>query len=197
MEQRELFEPPAEAAVLPKPPATRESEPPLPEGAPCPLPAGLTELISPSFARTVEHVFAAMDVAEQEIEAAKGRYPRLADRINQSFRYLSPTAVLEKTSLDVYRHHAREILERVAGGQKLAPGTDAELLAAMSGISQAAPPSRELTLLYMKLFRELYPDQAAEFFEGITPDLYEEERMAELESELRRKLATERDCHKV
>ena len=82
---------------------------------------------------------------------------------------------------------------RASADANLEPGTTAEVLGALSRLSLAGPPSREMTLLYMKLFGEIFPEQASEIFAGICPNDYELTRVAELESEFRRKLGTERD----
>lgn len=135
-----------------------------------------------------------MDIAEDEIAAGKLRYPLQADLINDSFRYLVPTECVHTDTL--FRAHAREIVDRVAKGDDVRPGTTAEVIGAISKLTVVAPPSRELTLLYMKLFSQLFPHHAHQVLEEtgpIEPDGYERQRMDELEAELRRKLTTDRD----
>ncbi len=136
-----------------------------------------------------------MEIAEEEIERAQRRHSEKADAIWSSFKHLVPTEVLGQTGDELYRRHCPELLDRVGEGRDLRPGTAAEVVAGIAGISQLAPPSRTMTLLYMRLFSELFPDEARTIFEETGPmeaDSYEETRIAELEAEFRRKLTADR-----
>ena len=185
-------EPPADAATLP---ALREVTPKADVSDFDSLisAAKSSGVLSGSLANTIECVFDCIDIAEEEIAAAKIRFPEIADEIHETFRFLRPTEPLEGLCDTLYRHHARELILRASADANLEPGTTAEVLGALSRLSLAGPPSREMTLLYMKLFGEIFPEQASEIFAGICPNDYELTRVAELESEFRRKLGTERD----
>ena len=157
--------------------------------------ASLTDLVPPAIGRVIANSFRRMTVAEDEIRAAKARHPRKAAKLDQAFRYLCPPALLGGLDDMVYRAHAREILERVAKGGKLRPGTTAEVVAALSHGSQVAPPGRIEMLLYTELFARLFPKESLRLMTDsrpAAPDRYERERMRELEQELRRKLAQDR-----
>jgi hypothetical protein len=158
------------------------------------------EILGERMGRTISMLFASMEVAEEEIVRAQSLQPEKSDALYNSFRFLSLSDALQSAPEELYRIHAREMLERVANDVPLEPGTDAELLAVIKELTLRAPPSREVVLLYMDLFAKRFPDFAASIAQNtgaITPDEYEEARMQELEAELRRKLSTERDCHKV
>lgn len=53
---------------------------------------------------------------------------------------------------EVFRHHCRELLERAAAGEPLQPGTEAEVLLALSALSLKAPPSSQYAALFERLF---------------------------------------------
>ncbi len=156
----------------------------------------LADLFPPATGRAIANAFRRMEVAEEEIRAAVARYPNRSSEIDAAFGYLYPTAVLNELGDEVFRAHCREILERAAHGDDLERGTTAEVLAVLSRGSQVAHLSRIGTLLYMELFGRLFPEEA-EVLEnpegGPEPDAYERECMADLEEELRRRVAVDRD----
>ena len=91
--------------------------------------------------------------------------------------------------------HIKELIERVAAGADIRPGTTAEVVATLSRLSTVAPFPRSLQLLYEKLFTELFPREAEAIFTESSrsvPDSYEITRMDELEAEFRQKLGCER-----
>lgn len=152
----------------------------------------LREFFGERVAGAIEGVFSRMELAEEEIEAAKRRHPRLAGRIHQAFLHLCPTPALSSAGEKAFRAHCRELLERVAAGEDLRPGTAAEVLSILSELSLAAPLDRIGTLLFVKLFASLFPEAAATMHRYDEPpqaDRYEKERVAELEVSLRRKLS--------
>lgn len=166
----------------------------LPEN-PRSLDALLSEL-SPNLAGVIGGAFRRMELAEEEIELAKTRDPARAARIHEAFKYLRPTETLQRKCDELYRAHCRELIERVAAGasdQELAQGTGAEVLATLADLSLAAPLERTAFLLYGRLFRELFPERAAEIEPLRGPaDRWEDEQAHELEATFRRKLATDR-----
>lgn len=172
---------------LPPRPALLSSEP---------EPPTLGAFLPPNFPRALSSLFAAMAIAEEEIEACKLRHPRQAERIHDAFQYLTPPPVLQEFDDTLYRAHARELLERVAFRVSLGPGTKAEVLAALSLASLAAPLSRVETRLAERNFRSLFPGEAeavlgpAAEAPRITPDEYI--AMQELETRLRRRVGQAR-----
>jgi hypothetical protein len=156
------------------------------------LHALLPHALESALART----FRCMEVAEEEIATAKERRPEKVETLDQVFGHLCPPALLSDLSHEVYRAHCRELLERAANGEKLRLGTAAEVVAALSRFSQVAPPGRIETLLYMHLFERLFPGELARLLTEappMRPDSYERDRMNELEHELRRKVAKDRE----
>lgn len=160
-------------------------------------PDSLGDLIPPSLARTVRTTFDRVDIAEEEIRAAKRRFPTCASEIHAAFALLCPTEPLRDLSEDVFRFHCKEILERVANGHDVRLGTTAELLGLLSNVSQMAPPTRVSVLLYQELFLRLYPDGPGGSCRDIVlpePESFERDEIASLEGRLRRRLATDRDA---
>lgn len=104
--------------------------------------------------------FGHMDWAEEEIEAARARHPRHADRLWHSFSLLVPQAGLERMASEfVYRSHCRELLDRVAAGEDTRPGTAAEVCCAMRNTSLLAPFTSAAAGLYMRMWQAArFPD---------------------------------------
>ena len=145
---------------------------------------------------SVGFTFLCMEIAEQEIAAAKQRHPLLSVQIHDAFRWLCPTEPLRGLDEAVYRHHCRELLERIVNGQDLSPGTAGECIAAVSGASLVSPPDRAAVLLYWSLFEQIFPHEAKRIREeaGVpVSDDYDRACMQELESDLRRKLRSTRN----
>ena len=83
--------------------------------------------------------FRRMDLAEEEIAAAKERHPEQAEELHAAFGLLFPPAWARDKTI-IYRAWCREILERVASGEPVdAYPTDVELLVALSEMSQKMP----------------------------------------------------------
>jgi hypothetical protein len=100
-------------------------------------------------------LFHLMAIAETEILAAKKRHPSAAPRLHAAFAICAPPGALRPLAEQVYRAHVRELLERVAAGQDTRPGTDAEVLAAMSQGSLVAPPTELWAHLMERLFNAI------------------------------------------
>ena len=106
---------------------------------------------------TISGVFACMEVAEEEIQKA-----RLSKaQSSRAFRALCPGDALRGKSLEIYRLHAREIIERIRASEKLEPATDAELLAIFSDTSLVAPMNRTGQACFEHLFYKLFPGKVA------------------------------------
>lgn len=116
------------------------------------------ELMGGGVMSTMGWVLDAVQVAEEEIERASEECPKSAKSIDAAFRKLQPTTVFqEHPVMDVYRHHCKELLRRVVGKEKLAPATRVEAMLGLAGMSLKAPLNRDATLLYSRLFEEVFP----------------------------------------
>jgi hypothetical protein len=100
-----------------------------------------SELLGTGLAGTIAHTFRCMEIAEEEIAAAKAQHPLLAAPLHDGFRELCPPSVLREAGEPLYRAYCREVLARIAAGQALAPATTAELLAVLQAMSLAARSS--------------------------------------------------------
>lgn len=110
------------------------------------LPAAVTEL------------FCLMEIAEEEIERAIARTRSELKRqaIHNAFTFLAPIPGMSTLDERVYRHHAKELIERCAKGMKLTDGTKAEVMILLSKLSLVAPPSAHYAALYERLFAEIF-----------------------------------------
>ena len=59
----------------------------------------------------------------------------------------------------IYRHHCRELLERIATGADTRPGTLAEAAIAIMQVTLATPVQRDVAILYGRLFKRFFPEQ--------------------------------------
>lgn len=106
-------------------------------------------------------LFEQMAVAEEEIEQAKARWPEHSERLHACFTLLQPSALLRGKDLDVYRHHCRELLERVARGADTRPGTIAEVLCGLMGAATRAPLTTDAGGFAEVLFQQVMPGRLA------------------------------------
>lgn len=139
-------------------------------------------------ASRVRRAFRAMEIAEEEIAAAKLATPRKRKSLHGAFRAMYSRELLLYPDA-VYRAHVREILARVRLGADLSPGTDAEVLVAMSAVSLAGPPGAGFAAAMSKVFFSVFPDAkleaaGAEYYSG---------QIEEIVGEFRRKLARDRE----
>ena len=103
--------------------------------------------------RGVAGAFERMEIAEEEIKrAGKPEPPGI-------FSALCPSSVLEGFDQQLYRLHARELIQRARRGEDRMPATDAELLACMSRTSLDAPLNREGMAVYTYLYDKLFPER--------------------------------------
>lgn len=135
----------------------------------------------------IGRTFDLMAIAEEEIAAAKKRFPGKAAELHASFMLLCPNELARYGSDRLYRAHARELLERVARGQDTTLGTDVECLAALSQASLKAPLSRDPAEAMARVFARVFPGQdpyletsEGESYAGAVDEVLEE---------LRRKIA--------
>lgn len=140
---------------------------------------------------TIGAVFDLMEVAEEEISAAKVRHPKAAESLDSAFSALSPEG-FTGFGRELYRAHARELLDRVAAGGDVRLGTTAEVLAALSKVAGAAPLTQLGQAVFERAFARAFPDDA----DGFLPDgpMSEpwEGACAEEESRIRKRLARDR-----
>lgn len=123
----------------------------------------LGELIGEGEAkRSISRAFDLMAVAEEEIERAKRLHPEKAEALHASFGILYPGDLARYGSDRLYRAHARELLDRVARGADLEPGTDAECLVAFSFASLRAPLSASATAAMERVFATVFPEERGE-----------------------------------
>ncbi len=135
----------------------------------------------------VRTAFEMMEVAEEEILRAIIRCPAKENELKFSFGILEP-GPLVRYGVALYRAHARELLERVASGEKVDGGTAAECLAALSEGSLKAPLASSYAHAMTWLFRKCFPtakveDAGSEGYPG---------ELGEILAELRRKTSRQR-----
>ncbi len=154
------------------------------------------ELLGAGLTRSVEEAFGMIDIAEAEIAAARGGKTEAdpEDPLWTAFPLLVPSDGLIRTEV-VFRAHVRELLERVKEGKDTRPGTDAEIVSAISRASYSFPLQRSLVGLQGRLFKRRFPE-LFEQLDGVL-DVVMYERMYgpeidELEAQLRRQ-ATNRE----
>lgn len=103
----------------------------------------------------IGRTFARMSAAEEEIRDAKARHPQHAPQIDKAFGILCPSAPLQHKSVDVYRAHCRELLDRVAIDGDTRAATDAEVLCAVLDQSLKAPITTTAQALAEQLFERV------------------------------------------
>jgi hypothetical protein len=123
-------------------------------------------------ANLVGRVFGDIEIAEDEIRIARGRTGDEpwdeADRDDplwQSFKLLRVEGGMP--SEKVYRAHCKEILERVAAGQDTRPGTDAEVMVAISQASQEVPLHGSIVGLQLRMFKRRLPDDHQQLLDAL------------------------------
>ncbi len=101
----------------------------------------------------VNSTFECMDLAEEVITASGCTYAQ-----NKSaFGVMCPTPPLRGKSHDVYRAHARELVERIIAGKDTRPGTRCEVLCCLLATALKAPLNQSGGALAEHLFAELFP----------------------------------------
>ena len=157
------------------------------------LDADIAAILGPSLNGQLDALCRCMLLAESAIDAAKERHPEHATALHDAFLALQPSDVILHSGPDrLFPLHCHELLERIAAGKDLCPGTDTELVGALSATSLEHPLDRAATYLYWRLFSKLFPTEAAAMraeLEPIAADCTDRDRARELEATLRRKLA--------
>lgn len=111
---------------------------------------------------TVTTTFGLVEVALDELEAAKARTPLMSPVLHRCFIMLQPTSVLRGKSPDLYRRHCRELLDRVVAGEDHREMTSAEVCGLLCDLSLMAPLAHDSAALYMTHFRRIFPDKAVD-----------------------------------
>jgi hypothetical protein len=102
--------------------------------------------------------FKKMEWADDEIDKARVRHGE-TDRgplwhsfltVRQNEPYMADEII--------YRAHAREILERIAAGRDVRPGTDAEMIAGLRQSSVVTPLSPAAATLYFRIAARSFPE---------------------------------------
>jgi hypothetical protein len=144
----------------------------------------------------IMRIFDIMGVAEEEIaEREAGFSGEARARIHDAFRYLAPNELVSAATTDVYRHHVREILDRIDLGEDVRPATKAEVMVLISRASLEAPPTYEAGALMLDIFNEVFPKKRMPV-EGHFAAVKASEK-DELLAELRRKGARDRDVRRA
>lgn len=141
-------------------------------------------------ASAIGSVLNLMGVAEREIEGAMRRHPKHADALWHCFSLIQPTGEGEGVGVheQLYRSHARELLERVAAGKDLRPATSAEVLAAMKEVTLRTPMNNAGMGLYWRMWKACgmpeIAEAGAEHYEALSASAIDE-----AEQQTRRKLS--------
>lgn len=142
-------------------------------------------------------VFEQMDWADDEIEKAKVRH----GETKGDGLLWGAFGLLRRSNVDmydeiIYRAHAREILERMAAGHDLRPGTDAEMITVLRGASLKAPFTSSAACLYFRIAARSFPEIFAAIRDDIDLPAYEVLHGAAADNHqsiLRAKLTTDRE----
>lgn len=121
-------------------------------------PAGMLRHLPPS----VSFAFDAMGIAEELLRPVPKHR-----RDFSPFIALRPQSQFQGKTLDLYRAHARELVDRVTAGAKqtaMEPATDAELLTAIHETSLKAPLTAGGMAIAARLFQSCFPDKSTEIF---------------------------------
>lgn len=87
-------------------------------------------------------------IAEEEIEKGGDRPGLFALLVPREFAHFDRR---------LYRSHVRELIARTRTGERLDLGTEAEVLIGLSYASQHAPLTRQGTMIYVRVFKKIFP----------------------------------------
>ena len=132
------------------------------------------EIVGPGLSVVFSSIFRRMEIAEEEIAAARGTTEMdQDDPLWQAFQILGGNGDERMNTEFVYRAHCRELLERVKNGQDTRPATDAEISCAIAGASMAAPLPSPLVGLQARVFKRVFPEQYERIADDLDLDTYE------------------------
>lgn len=113
----------------------------------------------------VDRAFRRMGIAEQNIQDAIKQSPDKKDLLWNSFFLLAPPAIIENLNDALYDWHTYELLERVRrGNTPLEHATKAEIMGYLSQASLQVPPRHVYSLIYNRLFKQLFPEKYMTYF---------------------------------
>lgn len=144
----------------------------------------------PTFWEQVSRSFEFIEIAEEEIARAQHRHPEQSQQLHRTFGFLRPDRFINYHPT-VYRHHCRELLERIATGADTRPGTLAEAAIAIAQVTLATPVRRDVSILYGRIFKRFFPEQYEVLSYFPTEESYPG-RCDEILETLRRKLTAPR-----
>jgi len=152
----------------------------------------MLDMLPKEIRKVISSAFDHMRIAEEEIAAAKSRYPKKAAELHASFRLLCPGESFAKYAPQIYRAHAKELLQRIARGKDLALSTRAELCIVLSEASLLAPLENDYACLYSQSFRVVFPKIYARIFKIWPPRPSFKGAVKELKRKLERKFQSKR-----
>ncbi|MGI9296071.1 MAG: hypothetical protein ACR2PS_18965 [Pseudomonadales bacterium] len=117
----------------------------------------LGSLLDDATFSSITQAFVQMKMVEEELKCFIGRHPEKSMALQNTFcamRWILGAVVPDP----VYRHHVRELLQRVVDGHRLDTGTRAEALMAFHDASLKAPLNTEAMIVAHRLFKEVYGD---------------------------------------
>lgn len=142
--------------------------------------------------KVIVSAFEHMRIAEEEIKSAKQRYPQKAQELHASFRLLCPPESFTKYPPDLYRAHAKELLQRIARSKDITLATRAELCIVLSEASLLAPLENDYACLYSQSFRVIFPRKYRQLFKMWLPRPSFKGAVKELQRKLQRKFQCKR-----
>jgi hypothetical protein len=156
----------------------------------------LEDLFSLEWEESVSRVRRALGWALEEIEAARVRHnqpdPETSTIKARGLRAVKQASLLGSETL--FRLHCREILDRIAAGADLGPGTDAEMIRILRDYPKDLPMPPGAATLYFRLVARRFPEIFAEG--GVDLASYESEHGSTAdayETRLREKLIRDRE----
>ena len=144
---------------------------------------------------TMADAFRAMSWAEDEVELAQDRHGLSERGLLWRTGFMAVRAPDLIDSEPLFRAHCREILDRIAAGMPLEPGTDAEILFVLRAASLRAPMQPGVDCLYFRLFARMFPYMAGDLITNADLAAYESVHGGaadDHEARLRAKLARDR-----
>jgi hypothetical protein len=141
---------------------------------------------------SIGKAFELMGIAEEEIKAAKKKFPSRSNEIHGAFLGLCPKVAIEP---ELYRGFAREVLDQVGRGQKRS-ATCAECAAVLSNLCLRVPIARDFAVAYWLAMKEVFGDAKMTTVIGMDKPFTDEdireghERLEEVKMTINRRLPT-------
>ena len=113
---------------------------------------------------TVRNVFDYMSICEETIAWAQFKYPDKEHWLFSCFTTLYPFTTPACETMELYKAHCIEVLERVANNNPVQDATKAEVITILNEASIKAPLLQDPCTLYYNLFVDVYGTQAIDMF---------------------------------